>query len=94
MYLSSDEVITWPESVAFLGLLVGVLFLFGFSLASWLEYRKLKVTGAQQDDLRQLVSRYEKLAETSMDAQQRIAADVADLRTRTASIETILRTVE
>ncbi|GAB3846882.1 hypothetical protein ACFPIJ_40095 [Dactylosporangium cerinum] len=94
MYLSAEDVITWPESVAFLGLLLAVLFLFGFSIASWLEYRKLKVTGIQQEDLRQLVSRYEKLAESSMDAQQRIATDVADLRTRTASIETILRTVE
>lgn len=94
MLLSAEEVITWPETAAFLGLLVAVLFLFGFSMASWLEYRKLKVTGGQQEDLRQLVSRYEKLAETSMDAQQRIATDLADLRTRTTAIETILRTVE
>lgn len=93
MYLSADE-ITWPESVAFLGMLLAVLFLLGLTVASWLEFRKLKVTGIQQDDLRQLVSRYEKLAESTMDAQQRVAADVAELRTRTASIETILRTVE
>lgn len=71
-----------------------MLFLFGLTVASWLEYRKLKVAGQQQEDLRQLVRRYEQLAENSMDAQQRIATDVADLRTRTASIETILRTVE
>jgi hypothetical protein len=93
MYLSAEE-ITWPEITAFLGLLLAVLFLIGFSMASWLEYRKLKVSGQQQEDLRQLVSRYEKLAENSMDAQQRIATDVADLRTRTAAIESILRTVE
>lgn len=93
MYLSAEE-ITWPELTAFLGLLVAVLFLFGFTVASWLEYRKLKVAGQQQEDLRQLVRRYEQLAENSMDAQQRIATDVADLRTRTASIESILRTVE
>jgi hypothetical protein len=93
MYLSAEDV-TWPEITAFLGLLLAVLFLFGFSMASWLEYRKLKVTGQQQEDLRQLVSRYEKLAENSMDAQQRIATDVAELRTRTAAIESILRTVE
>ncbi len=93
MYLSAEE-ISWPESVAFLGLLLAVLFLFGFSIASWLEYRKLKATGIQQEDLRQLVSRYEKLAESSMDAQQRIATDVAELRTRAATIESILRTVE
>ncbi len=34
------------------------------------------------------------LAETSFDAQQRAAADVAELRSRTTSIEQILRTVE
>ena len=93
MYLSAEEV-TWPEITAFLGLLVAALFLFGFSMASWLEYRKLKVSKQQQEDLRQLVHRYEQLAENTMDAQQRIATDVADLRTRTAAIETILRTVE
>jgi Zn-dependent protease with chaperone function len=93
MYLSAEEV-TWPEITAFLGLLVAALFLFGFSMASWLEYRKLKVSKQQQEDLRQLVHRYEQLAENTMDAQQRIATDVADLRTRTTAIETILRTVE
>ena len=93
MYLSAEEV-TWPEITAFLGLLVAALFLFGFSMASLLEYRKLKVSKQQQEDLRQLVHRYEQLAENTMDAQQRIATDVADLRTRTTAIETILRTVE
>jgi Zn-dependent protease with chaperone function len=93
MYLSAEE-ITWPEITAFLGLLVAALFLIGFSMASWLEYRKLKVSGQQQEDLRQLVHRYEQLAENTMDAQKRIGTDVADLRARTAAIESILRTVE
>jgi hypothetical protein len=44
--------------------------------------------------MRQLVRRYEQLAENSLDAQQRVAADVAELRSRAASIEQILRTVE
>jgi hypothetical protein len=34
------------------------------------------------------------LAENPLDTQQRVAADVAELRSRTASIEQILRTVE
>jgi hypothetical protein len=38
--------------------------------------------------------RFEKLAETTLDAQQRTAADVSELRSRTASIEQILRTVD
>jgi hypothetical protein len=38
-------------------------------------------------------NRYEKVAETSFDAQQRVA-EVSELRSRTASIEQILRTVD
>ena len=40
------------------------------------------------------VNRYEQLAENTQDAQQRVATDLAELRTRTAAIEHILRTVE
>jgi hypothetical protein len=40
------------------------------------------------------VKRYEQLAENTLDAQQRTAADVAELRSRAASIEQILRTAE
>jgi hypothetical protein len=83
-----------PDSIAFLGLIVFVMFLFGASAATWLEYRKTKLVAAQEEALRQLVSRYEQLAETTLDAQQRVAADMSELRSRTASIEQILRTVE
>jgi hypothetical protein len=44
--------------------------------------------------MRQLVDRYEQLAEKTMDAQQRIATDLSELRSRTAAVEQILRTVE
>jgi hypothetical protein len=94
MYLSADEVMTWPESIAFLGLLIFVMFILGASAATWLEFRKTKLVAAQEDALRQLVSRYEQLAETTLDAQQRVAADVSELRSRTTSIEQVLRTVE
>jgi cell division protein FtsB len=93
MYLSA-EAMSWTETTAFLGLLFALLFLLCIAVATWLEYRKLKVSKQLQDDLRQLVKRYEQLAENTMDAQQRIAADVSDLRARTAAIEQILRTVE
>jgi hypothetical protein len=94
MYLSADQTITWPESVAFLGLLIFVILLLGFAAATWIEYRKTKLVAAQEDQLRQLVSRYEQLAENTLDAQQRVAADVSELRSRTTAIEQILRTVE
>lgn len=38
--------------------------------------------------------RYEHLAENTLDTQQRVAADLSELRSRTASVEQILRTVE
>jgi hypothetical protein len=93
MYLSEEQ-ITWPETTIALGLLVAILFVMGIALATWMEYRKLRVSEKQSEGLQQLVHRYEKLAENTMDTQQRIAADVADLRTRAAAIEQILRTVE
>ena len=63
-------------------------------MAAFVELRKAKIKAGHQDDLRQLVRRYEHLAENALDTQQRVAADVAELRSRTASIEQILRTVE
>jgi flagellar basal body-associated protein FliL len=94
MYVSADSSVSWPESVALLGLLLFVMFVLGSATAAWLEFRKTKIAAAQEDAIRQLVSRYEQLAENTLDAQQRIAADVSELRSRTASIEQILRTVE
>jgi hypothetical protein len=93
MYLSGES-FTWPDAIALLGVLFAALFLIGIVVASIHEFRKLKISTAQQDELRQLVRRYEQLAETTLDSQQRVAADVSELRSRTASIEQILRTVE
>jgi hypothetical protein len=84
----------WPEAVAFLGLIFFIMFLLGAGAATWLEHRKLKVTTTDQEAMRQLVSRYEQLAEKTLDAQQRAAVDMSELRSRTSAIEQILRTVE
>jgi hypothetical protein len=84
----------WPEVILVLGLLTLGLFLLGGFAATRIENRRIRVQEAQVDELRQLVSRYEKLAENTLDAQQRTATDVSELRTRTAAIEQILRTVE
>jgi hypothetical protein len=85
---------SWPQTVFYLGVLFVATFLAAIVLAALFESRKLKSATAQTEDLRQLVRRFEQLAESTMDAQQRVAADVAELRSRTASIEQILRTVE
>ena len=85
---------TWPDAAAFLGILLAVTVLIGGAIAAFVELRKTKIVAGQEDDLRQLVRRYEHFAENALDAQQRMAADVSELRSRTASIEQILRTVE
>jgi hypothetical protein len=97
MYLGTivaTDDITGPEAAAFIGILVAVIVLIGGALAAFVELRKAKIVAGQEDDLRQLVRRYEHLAENTLDAQQRVAADVSELRSRTASIEQVLRTVE
>jgi hypothetical protein len=94
MYLSAGQSVSWPESIAFVGILVFTMFLLGAAAATWLEVRKTRIVAGQEDALRQLIGRYEQLAEKTLDAEQRVAADVSELRTRTASIEQILRTVE
>lgn len=85
---------TWPEAVAFLGIAFIVVVLIGGTIAAFVDLRKSKIAAGQEDDLRQLVSRYERLAENTLDAQQRVAADVSELRSRATAIEQILRTVE
>ena len=70
------------------------LILFAIAVAGFVPLRKAQIRAGQEGELRQLVRRYEQLAENTLDAQQRIAADVSELRSRTASIEQILRTVE
>ena len=84
----------WPDAVAVLGILLAVTVLIGGAMAAFVELRKTKIVAGHQDDLRQLARRYEHFAENALDTQQRVAADVAELRSRTASIEQILRTVE
>ena len=84
----------WPDAVAVLGILLAVTVLIGGAMAAFVELRKTQIVAGHQDDLRQLVRRYEHFAENNLDTHQRVAADVAELRSRTASIEQILRTVE
>ncbi|WP_024286666.1 hypothetical protein [Cellulomonas sp. KRMCY2] len=97
IYLSTVEVASsrsWPDVILILGLVLFGFLLVAAATAFVSENRKMKIDAAKTDELRQLVDRYEQLAEKTMDAQQRAAADVAELRSRTASIEQILRTVE
>ena len=85
---------TWPNAIIILGAMIVVIILIGGAFSTYLDLRKAKLVSEQEDGLRQLVRRYEQLAENTLDAQQRTATDIAELRTRTAAIEQILRTVE
>jgi len=67
----------WPDAVAVLGIVLGATVLIGGAMAAFVALRKTRVAAAQQDDLRQLVRRYEHFAENALDAQQRLAADGA-----------------
>lgn len=85
---------SWPTTVFLLVVVIVAAFLIALVIVGLFEGRKEKRAAARADDLRQLVHRFEKLAENTLDAQQRSAVDLAELRTRTASIEHILRSVE
>lgn len=85
---------TWPYAIVTLGGMIVVIILIGGGFSTYLDLRKAKIVAEQENSLRQLVNRYEQLAENTQDAQQRMATDLAELRTRAAAIEQILRTVE
>lgn len=85
---------SWPDVILILGLIFLALLVFGGVSSGLRENRKLRIVAGQEEALRQLVDRYEQLAEKTMDAQQRIATDLAELRSRTASVEQILQSVE
>ena len=92
--MAAMQAFTWADAAGFEALAVAVVAEVGFAVAGFVQLRTAKIKAGQEDDLRQLVRRYEHLAETTLDAQQRAATDVAEMRSRTASIEQILRTVE
>jgi hypothetical protein len=85
---------SWPSVILILGLVCLVFMMTMGIFDSYTKYRKQRISDVQAEDIRQLVQRYEQLAEKTLDAQQRAAVDVAELRVRLASIEQILRTVE
>ena len=85
---------SWPEAAIFITmLLVGAMLLAG-GVSAFLDMRRVRMKAGQDEEVRQLVGRYEHLASSTHDAQQRTATDIAELRTRVTSIEQILRSVD
>jgi anti-sigma-K factor RskA len=91
--LSADATLNGSESIAFVALMIAVVVIIGGFILAFVELRKAKIRADQESQLRQLVDRYERLAENSLDAQQRAAADLAELRARVAAVEQLLRAV-
>ncbi|MFV2017833.1 hypothetical protein [Micromonospora sp. LOL_023] len=91
---TAAETSTWPGTIFLLGSMGLATILIIAVLATLHEFRKTRVLASDEAAMRQLVGRYEQLAENSLDAQQRVAADLSELRSRTNAIEQILRTVE
>lgn len=94
MDLIAAQSFTAPDAVGFIGLVILLAVVIGGAMAAFVGLRKAQIVSGQEDELRQLVRRYEHLAENCLDVQQRVAADMSELRTRTASVEQILRSVE
>ena len=84
----------WPEVVLILGVLTLALCVWAGVFSTKHERMKLKLDTAHVEEVRRLVTRYETLAASTLEAQSRAAADVAELRARTTAIEQILRTVD
>ena len=87
MYSMAQQSFSWPDAAAVTALALAAVALVGFAIAGFVQLRTSKIKAGQEDNLRQLVSRYEHLAESTSDAQQRTATDLSEMRSRTVAIE-------
>ena len=94
MFHTLAVTINGAEAAIIIVAIIVVFFIYAGFQSRRIQIRKAEITAGREDELRQLVARYEQLAETTLDAQQRVAADVSELRSRATSIEQILRSVE
>ncbi len=92
--MAAQQSFSWPDAAAVTALALAAVALVGFAIAGFVQLRTSKMKAGQEDNLRQLVRRYEHLAESTLDAQQRAVTDLSEMRSRTVSIEQMLRTVE
>lgn len=91
---SGGRSIEWPTVILVLGIVFTGFCVFVAVISTRHEDRKLRISSSQEEAVRALVDRYEQLASSTLDAQQRTAADVAELRARAAAIEQLLRSVD
>ncbi|UZN02792.1 hypothetical protein [Cellulomonas sp. S1-8] len=84
----------WPTVILILGVLAIATFVAVIVVATRNESRRLDIDTERSEEIRRLVTRYEELATGTRDAQQRAAADLAELHTRVVGVEKLLRSVE
>ena len=86
--------LSWPVATVALVVIILVFFVYAGFTDRRFKLQKARITAERERELRELVARYEQLAATTLDAQQRVAADVSEVCSRTTSIEKILSTVD
>jgi putative ABC transport system permease protein len=87
MDLGTVAAFTWPDAAALLGILLAVTVLIGGAMAAFVQLRKTNIVAGQEEALRQLVRRYEQLAETTLDAvDPAVIGQVLRLRLRSGSL--------
>ena len=61
--MTAMQAFTWADAAGFAALALAVVAVVGFAVAGFVQLRTAKIKAGQEDDLRQLVRRYEHLAE-------------------------------
>ena len=85
--------IGWPVAVILAIVVIGAVALLATIVASNAGIASEKTRGKFADQYRELVSQYESLAQQTRDLQAAMQADLAELTTKVASIEHMMREV-
>jgi outer membrane murein-binding lipoprotein Lpp len=85
--------IGWPAAVILVIVVIGAVALLSTIVASNAGIASEKTRGKFADQYRELVSQYESLAQQTRDLQAAMQADLAELTTKVASIEHMMKEV-
>ena len=85
--------IGWPVAVILVIVVIGAVALLSTIVASNAGVASEKTRGKFADQYRELVSQYESLAQQTRDLQAAMQADLAELTTKVASIEHMMKEV-
>jgi hypothetical protein len=88
------EEVDWMAVFFGLGFLVLATIITVVVLTQVGSYSRARIARRQEDRFRELGERYEALARSAADHQERATAELAEIRERLSAIEKILREVE